>query len=220
METIGKRLEWRRTQLGLKQEELVSKVKRLLPDASFNRVSVSNLENDVQKSMKDSVFLIVCRVLKCRPEWLAFGSGAIESIEAGPPVEQKCPLLSWVQAGMWTEMPPAMNVDDIDYIACPIRCSSSTFVLKVNGDSMATEYLAGDYIFVDPTQKTPRNGAHVIAMLEDTKEATFKQYVELDGKVMLKALNPEYPPSIRFLPIQDTCLILGTVVCSVRVVKS
>ncbi|WOQ95721.1 S24 family peptidase [Vibrio cholerae] len=82
---------------------------------------------------------------------------------------------------------------------------------------MRHEYEEGDYLFVDPTKIEPANGDYVIAMLEDSKEATFKQYIELDGRKMLKATNPDYPPEMRFLPINGTCLILGKVICSVRI---
>ncbi|WP_176467013.1 S24 family peptidase [Vibrio metoecus] len=222
METLGKRVEWRRTQLKITQDELVTKVKKLLPDASFNRVTVSNIENEVQKSFKENVFLVVCRVLKCRPDWLAFGTGPVEDkgpniAQVGPPVEQKCPILSWVQAGMWTEMGSPVSNEDVELMPCPVKCSAGTYVLRVRGDSMRHEYEEGDYLFVDPTKIEPANGDYVIAMLEDSKEATFKQYIELDGRKMLKATNPDYPPEMRFLPINGTCLVLGKVICSVRI---
>lgn len=221
MNTLGKRVEWRRTQLDITQDELVAKVKNLLPDSNFNRVTISHIENGVQKSFKENVFLIVCRALKCRPDWLAFGTGPVEDntpsiAQAGYPTDQKCPILTWEQVARCVESRP----EEVGLLTSPIKCSAGTYVLRVRDDSMRTEYEEGDYLFVDPAKTEPKNGDYVIAIREDSTEVTFKKYLELDGKKMLKATNPDYPPEMRFMPINRTLMIVGTVICSIRILQS
>ncbi|SHO54380.1 LexA repressor [Vibrio quintilis] len=223
MDTFGQRFEWRRRLLGLNQDDVVYQVKRLMPGAKFNRGTVSNIENNSQKSLKDGVFLMVCKILQCRPEWLAFGKGPVEDSESkasrliGPPVEQKCPIWTFSQAAMWTSMGAPTDIDDMDLIPCPIPASPGVFALKVKDNSMETQYLEGDFIFVDPNQQEPSSGSHIVAILENAKEATFRVFIEMDGKKSLQALNKDYPPEMRYTTLNDASMIIGTIICSVRV---
>lgn len=81
---------------------------------------------------------------------------------------------------------------------------------------MLPRFEQDDLIFVDPTKLDPTSGKFVVAMLEGSSEATFKQYQELDGKRMLKALNPDYPPEMRYVKMNGNCRIVGTVVSHVK----
>ena len=94
---------------------------------------------------------------------------------------------------------------------CPVSHSSSTFALRVRGDSMTAphgssrSYPEGCFIFVDPEKRTPNNGDRVVACLTGTDEVTFKVYKNEDGRQWLQPLNPSHEP------IREKFHIIGTV---------
>ena len=103
------------------------------------------------------------------------------------------PVISWVQAGKWTEarnLPP-----DAERLHCPLPCGPHTFVLKVAGESMAPRFPDGEYIFVDPDVPAI-NGSFVVVRRANDGAATFKQLVVEDGRRYLKAANPNWPEPI------------------------
>ena len=67
-------------------------------------------------------------------------------------------------------------------------------------------YPEGCISFVDPDQKSPPNGARIIAKLAGSDEVTFKVLVMDAGRTWLKPLNPQHPP------ILEEFRVLGTVI--------
>jgi DNA polymerase V len=67
----------------------------------------------------------------------------------------------------------------------------ATFIVRVEGDSMAGEIHSGDRLIVDRSLE-PRHGDVVVACVGG--EMTVKRLLVTDGKVLLTADNPEYPP--------------------------
>jgi SOS-response transcriptional repressor LexA len=137
-----------------------------------------------------------------------------ESNVASPPkMEGYVPVLSWIQAGAWTDM---SNVDFFsdEMVPKPPGSSESTFALRVKGQSMSPKYGPGTIIYVDP-EVMPFDGDDVVAVLTDHNEATFKQYVEEPGDVkLLKARNPSWPEP--WVAINGNCEIIGVVVADLR----
>ncbi|PSU95705.1 LexA family protein [Photobacterium kishitanii] len=222
--TLGDRIKERRTALDLTQEELAQKIAKVVTDMKFSRVSLSNIELGVQNSVKDKVLLALSRFLECTPEWLVYGLGPIsynvdkpaksnESI--GPIINKQCPLISWGQAGVFTTISEYPE-SDYKYYPCPVKCGDRTFILSVHGDSMMDRFHEGDLIYVDPDQVEPIHGKFVIAQMEDSSEATFKQLQLIDNKKVLKALNPNYPPDMKYIKINGSCRLVGTVVAHVK----
>lgn len=120
------------------------------------------------------------------------------------------PVISWVQAGSWEEIedPHQPGVAE-DWMPSPIKCSSSTFVLRVRGASMEPRFHDGDLIVVDP-QVEARNKSFVIVRMDDSKEATFKQLILEGDRRYLKPLNPQWPDPI--IEINGNATISGVVV--------
>lgn len=134
----------------------------------------------------------------------------ITNVRSGPEFFRHVPEISWVQAGCWTEVEEfSLDLSDVPYWPCPVACSDQTFALRVEGDSMAPHFPQGMLIFVDP-EVMPVSGKKVVALLTDTNQATFKQYIEDGGQKMLKAMNPNWPQ--QYIPINGKCRIVGTVV--------
>lgn len=125
------------------------------------------------------------------------------------------PLISSVQAGSWTEIAEVMEINDAeDWLPCPVKHGRNTFCLRVEGESMKNpgfkpSYDPGDIIFVDP-DRCAQPGDRVVVKLDDQLQATFKQYVEEDGRKLLKALNPDWRP--RYIDINGNASICGVVI--------
>ncbi|MCJ1697704.1 translesion error-prone DNA polymerase V autoproteolytic subunit [Rathayibacter caricis] len=73
-----------------------------------------------------------------------------------------------------------------------IRDKTSTFIVRVSGESMTGAGISdGDELVVDRSI-TPTHGSVVIAILDG--ELTVKRLELRPGGVVLRAENPEYPP--------------------------
>ncbi|WP_051560194.1 helix-turn-helix domain-containing protein [Marinobacterium jannaschii] len=107
------------------------------------------------------------------------------------------PIVSWVQAGSWTDSPPAADpLSCDDWVIAPKKLPKNCYALRVVGDSMTAPYGPsfpdGCIIIVDPT-KQPENKSFVVARQEGSDEATFKQLAIEGGTRYLKPLNQQYP---------------------------
>ena len=134
------------------------------------------------------------------------------SVSPGPDLYRgRVPLISWAQAGMWTE---STDIYEPGYAKewPPVfqDGAARAYALRVEGDSMTAthgkSYPEGTIIVVDPDLRSPVSGQRVIAKLSGSDLVTFKQYVEEDGRRWLRPLNPMHPP------IHDPFVVLGTVV--------
>ncbi|MBP2845403.1 helix-turn-helix domain-containing protein [Dickeya oryzae] len=218
-ESLGERLFARREELQMTQETLADK-------AGVTRMAISKIELGVtQKPRADNLFALA-KALKVNPTWLVSGRGEKElsGITAGLVVDnatpaeiltREVPLISWVQAGSFTEA-VLLPREDYTYYPCPVKCSEHSFALRIEGESMLPRFEPGDIIYVDPELIDPPSGKYVIVRLNGNFEATFKQLQIMDGQRYLKALNPDYPPEARFLKINGDCELIGTVVCHVK----
>lgn len=152
--------------------------------------------------------------------WMKFGEGTMgeglasiqEPASAAVPL---VPLISTVQAGNWSEIVDRFQPGDAEkWLPCPVRHGPNTFCLAVEGESMSNpggkpSYEPGDVIFVDPG-RAAQPGDRVVVRLERQKQATFKQYLEEDGRKFLRALNPDWKP--RLTPIDGEATICGVVI--------
>ncbi|USH03673.1 helix-turn-helix domain-containing protein [Grimontia kaedaensis] len=220
--TLGDRIKERRNQLGLTQEELASMVSKRVPSMKFSRVSLSNVELGIQNSVKDVVLLALVDFLKCNANWLVLGKGPIEFVAGDGFTNSQetdgitvCPLLTWEQANNFADT-GRVSSDDFEYIACPSVCGKSTFVTKVRGDSMTPRFEEGDLIFVDPDSLEPLHGKLVVAKFDSASDITFKQVQSIDGSLFLTALNPSYPPELKYVNASQHCKIIGSVVAHVK----
>ncbi len=125
---------------------------------------------------------------------------------------KRLPVLSYVQAGRFTECLPSTIYDEtIEYIDTTLRVSSSSFALTVKGDSMTNpqgmpSIPEGVKVIVDPNAEV-FNGKIVVARLIGSDEVTIKKLI-IDGpNKYLSPLNPRYPN----IPINGNCEIVGVV---------
>jgi repressor LexA len=119
------------------------------------------------------------------------------------------PLVGSIAAGS-----PILAEEDIEEIyplPTELVGDDPVFMLRVRGDSMIDIGIFDrDYVVVR-RQPTARDG-QVVAALVDGEEATVKRLQRLDGRVVLKAENPDFPPMV----FSDGVEILGVVVAVLR----
>lgn len=125
---------------------------------------------------------------------------------------KRLPVLSYVQAGKFTEYFPREIYDEsLEYIETSIKVSPTSFALYVKGDSMTNpsgmpSIPEGVKVIVDPGAEVI-NGKIVVARLVGSDEVTIKKLI-IDGpNKYLSPLNPRYPN----IPINGNCEIVGVV---------
>lgn len=207
----------------MKKESIGCRIKRLRLDRGYSQaqlgkgvgvsdVTISKWESGLNQPRSRFITLIA-KSLRVSEGELLHGpqpQQAQVNIEPGPDLRGKVPLISWIQAGSWLEMADAEPEATI-YYAHTANVGPRAFALRVVGDSM-TSYTGGKSIpegavvIVDP-DLTAENGKVVVARLDDTNEATLKQYV-LDGtRKQLKPFNPQH----KVIDINGNCTIIGVV---------
>lgn len=105
----------------------------------------------------------------------------------------KVPLISWVQAGNYNDvfLDPT-NLDNLEWVETTYKARKFTYALRVVGDSMEPKFPEGCVIIVEPEEQ-PHNKSYVIAVLQDSNKATFKQLIDDESGKYLKPLNEKYP---------------------------
>lgn len=199
-------------------------IKRLKNFADIARLlgeSEQTLSNWKARGIPKQKTVSICMKIGCRPEWLETGalpmiegdklllSSSTElheiranyrtNTEPGPDIRGRIPLISGVNAGMWTE---AVDIYEPGYAErwLPVLKNNgeNTFALRVVGDSMTARfgksYPDGCIVFVDPDQRSPNNGDRIVAKLAGCEEVTLKVFTQESGRRWLRPLNESYPP--------------------------
>lgn len=183
------------TASGLKQNQIVEKLKakgcKLTP-ATFSRwLSGENTPSD------DKI-KVLAEVLNTEPYNLCVTAFV-----------NRLPLLSWVQAGVWSET----FTDYAEFIEVPVVVKSQCFVLQVRGNSMSQKegksYFDGCYVIVDPNcDKSPESLLHKVVIARKLGEATIKEFVLEGTKPYLRPWNTDFPT----LEVTPDTEIIGVVI--------
>ena len=197
--SIGERIKKRRKELGLTQAALSEII-------GIAQQSLQSIESG--KIEKPRKIIALAKALETTPEFLQFGVGELDNAEVTKTVTNKLPLISWVQAGAWSDI-SEVNPLDAERFLCPVNCSERSFVLRVQGISMEPKFNDGDLIFVDPEAECI-HGSYVVARLDDNNQATFKQLIIEGDQKFLKAANPNWPDQL--IPINGNCTLVGKVI--------
>lgn len=212
--TFGERLREARLGAGLTQAQLAKL-------AGVSQQAIQKAERSTSATSGSRFVVSLARFTHVSPDWLSTGNGdrapagspEPSNVSPGPDLRPPVPLVSWVQAGDWTECtdpyPPGMADE---WISPSTKVSACSFALKVRGDSMEPKFTEGDTLIVDPEVEA-RSGDFVIVRLDDAQEATFKQLVVDGGERFLKPVNPRYP----VVPINGNATIVGVVVAKQQV---
>lgn len=210
--TFGERMKARREQRGWSQAQLAEAV-------GISQVSIAKIEKGGETKHGAKIAAALGTTVE---ELAGIKSSAANSIAEPPsryvaerPTPTLVPLISSVQAGNWSDIAGNFRSEDAeDWLLCPVRHGPNTFCLYVEGESMSNPggkptYEPGDVIFVDPG-RAAQPGDRVVVRLEAQQQATFKQYLEEDGRKLLRALNPDWRP--KFIEIDGEATICGVVI--------
>lgn len=116
------------------------------------------------------------------------------------------PIISYVQAGNWSEAMDTFVAGDADqWVETTYKAKRYTYALRVEGDSMEPRFPAGAILIVEPEEEA-KNGSFVIVR-QNGSEATFKQLIIDGGQKYLKPLNDRYP----IMPMRDDAVMCGVV---------
>lgn len=119
------------------------------------------------------------------------------------------PLVGRIAAG--SPILAEQDIEDIYPLPTEFVGNDPVFMVSVHGDSMIDAgILDGDYVVVR-RQPDAADGDLVAALIEG-EEATVKRLQRKDGRVVLKAENPNYPP----LVFTENVDILGVIVAVLR----
>ena len=143
--------------------------------------------------------------------------GEKPNVESGPDLNKKIyPLISDVQAGMWTDICDNFQPGDADEWHPSARnLGRCGYLLRVVGKSMYApgeeySFSPGMLLHVNPDIE-PLPGMFVIVRREGTKEATFKRYIMIEGAPYLEAINPDWPRDEKYLKLQPGDVWCGVV---------
>lgn len=209
MTTLGENLKKIRKAKKMTQIQLAKK-------SGVKQSVISDLETGNAKST--GFILELANALGVTAEELKKGIiGEIESSNAVAVKARMAPVLSWVQAGTFTNVSAVDTSEITEWLPLPEDECSNCFFLKVQGLSNHPYFMEGDYIVVDPDAYYGDMQSGDIIVVRRGEDATFKKLViETNGKRYLQALNPEFKPNI--IELDDQCLFIGQVVDCVRYV--
>ena len=135
------------------------------------------------------------------------------NVSPAPAMRGRVPLISSVQAGMWTEIIDNFHPGDAEaWLECHRDLGPRGYALRVNGDSMTAptgvSFPHGMILYVNPhSEALP--GKFVIVR-RNGHEATFKRLTMVDGDMYLEAINPNWPN--RYIKLTHDDNICGVVV--------
>lgn len=207
MTTLGENLKSIRKAKKMTQKELAQK-------SGVKQSVISDLETGNAKSTGS--ILELASALSVTAEELKKGvlSSDLDESNVSPLKPHMAPVLSWVQAGTFTNVASVDMSQVEEWLPLPEECTNC-FYLKVQGISNQPEFLEGDYILVDPDVYYNDMLSGDMIVVRRGEDATFKKLViETDGTKYLQALNPEFKPNI--IPIDEQCSFVGQVIDCIR----
>ena len=196
MATLGERIKAYREQLKISQKELAERCNNIdtkSENARWGQPRIANYEKGNRTPDLEDIS-IISKALNILPEVLAFDSNISEIKES----IYRYPLLSPIQAGLWTDIKSLEGFDGYEMIPSTVIASENSFYLRIEGKSMLPRFNEGDLVLIDP-DIVPTPGKFVAA-INGNNEATFKQYKELGTRneygiahFELVPLNPMFP---------------------------
>ncbi len=189
---IGERIKLSRSRLKMTQQQLGDKI-------GANKASISQWENGVYTPDAKNLSALA-KALSVSVFWLMDGKGdpAGQNLEIAPPDIHRIPVISYVQAGIWTETSEIREYDgNLVYITTDLELGERAFAIELKGHSMEPEFVEGDIVLIDPDEH-PHPGDFVVAK-NGEEAATFKKYrprgIGEDGQEVfeLVPLNEDFP---------------------------
>lgn len=121
-----------------------------------------------------------------------------QNMELAAPDIHRIPVITYVQAGVWTEVSEIRECDgNMAFITTDLDLGERAFAIVIRGNSMEPEFTEGDLVLIDPDE--PLHPGDFVVAKNGEEEATFKKYRPRgygeDGQEIfeLAPLNDDYP---------------------------
>lgn len=202
MDTIGNRIAAARKAKGLNQSEL-ARALNISPQA----VQKWEATDGSGTTPRGARMHDLARLLGTTAEHLLFGGDTrgvhttitkLSNVEEAKEYKGSVPLISWVQAGHWSEVIDNLSPGEAEeWLPRMTNLGPRAYALRVRGFSMENPngkptYSDGDIIYVDPDWSY-NHLDRVVVRLNGDMEATFKQLLIEGEQMFLRALNPDWP---------------------------
>ncbi|MEX4065108.1 XRE family transcriptional regulator, partial [Haemophilus influenzae] len=148
MATLGERIKAYREQLKISQKELAERCNNIdtkSENARWGQPRIANYEKGNRTPDLEDIS-IISKALNILPEVLAFDSNISEIKES----ICRYPLLSPIQAGLWTDIRSLEGFDGYEMIPSTVIASENSFYLRIEGKSMLPRFNEGDLVLIDP----------------------------------------------------------------------
>lgn len=157
-----------------------------------NPTTYCRYESGDIKRMPSSFIQEVSAKYSINPAWIA-GFEGVEKYEISEQIYKslkRLPVLGQIAAG--TPILAQENFVGWEYVPENFHAD---FCLKVKGDSMINaRILDGDLVYI--RQQPDIENGEIAAVLIDGEEATLKRVYRLNGSIILRAENPNYPDKV------------------------
>ena len=127
------------------------------------------------------------------------------------------PVISWVQAGSWTNMESINNIKECEMLPLVPGAGKRSFYLIVKGLSNAPHFEEGERICIDPDWCLEDIQTGEMIVVKCDEEATFKALIVESNGYYLKPLNPNWSEQV--IPLKENCILVGKYVGSFRPAK-
>lgn len=220
--TLGKRVAYRRHLLGLSQKELGAKL-------GISQQAVERIENDATKRPRK--FVELATALGLEPYELLNGTTPerMQGADTAPhapetqstppltthktitsPLNRDLPVMGRAQGGPDGNM--IINDDPIDWTFRPPELNGvhDSFAIYVTGDSMSPKYEDGDLLYIHPNRPI-KSGRYAVIETAD-HHGLIKQFVGWQGEeLVLKQYNPPKEIRLARTDIKRMMLVIGSI---------
>lgn len=143
------------------------------------------------------------------------GDGTVEDFESNVTKAHikeaySYPIISAIQAGVWTEACDFKDSEGYNFIDSEIDAGEHGFFLRINGLSMEPKFSEGDLVLID-IRKRPHPGDFVAAV-NGNGEATLKRYRELGD------ISPSGNPHFELVPLNTDFPTLSSKTQDIRII--
>lgn len=215
MASAADRINKRMIELGLSQADVMR-------GTGAGRATVSGWING-SNSPSAKYMESLAKVLKTTSSWILNGQEQkIDQLDNNVDLNPLAtviyaPVISWVQAGDFTDMESISNLADCEKLPLVPGAGRRSFYLEVKGLSNAPYFEEGEKICIDPDYQLEeiQTGEMVVVKCNDT--ATFKALISESNGYFLKPLNPNWNEQV--IPLNEDCMLVGKYVGSFRPAK-
>ncbi|HZK85708.1 MAG TPA: XRE family transcriptional regulator [Desulfosporosinus sp.] len=198
LDLSSKRLRSFRESSGFQQKEFAQLFD--IEPSIYNRYETGKI-----KSIPQNILMEICNKFDLNLKWLAGVEDAEKHVvvQDASPGTKRITILGTIAAGL-----PIYAQEDVlgfEYVDSNLHVD---FCLRVQGDSMiGARILDGDLVYI--RQQSDVETGEIAAVLVDNDSATLKRIYKVNGTVVLRSENPNFPDQIYTKKDMKDVRILG-----------